>query len=201
MADIPPFHLRDRQALGTVTLDGVCFAEGRGDEAYTHASLITPPVGTFQELDTRLRPPFCIAFTLQAEIANTSPFLYFYEDGVPLVPIGGITIDASGLSITIRGESATFTGSYLGSFQQLQLCGDGSSITLYEDCFNAVGTQDFAVAAEGAFTDTDSFSLFATIASNVTFFNVSLITLNYVFLRLHKLDFISSPRENYNNCT
>ncbi len=124
----------------------------------------TVPIDVFNNsYNTRLRPPFCIAFTLLTEVTNDRPFLFFVDGA--LDPIGNIEITTSAVSFTLGGQTATFPGSYTG-FQQLQLCVNGTDVTLWQDCVKQVGTQSFTLPAAGGVAGSDSLSMFGSIIGN-----------------------------------
>lgn len=195
--------LSGRNALGTIPINGICTTVDRTDLAYGQ---ITPgpnvtssaPADVFSVYNTRLRPPFCIAFTIMAEVTNDRPFMFFYQGG-GLNPIGNIAIDASGVSFTLNGQMVTFPGSFQGSFQQLQLCANGTHLSLWQDCGTLVGTQNFIVPAAGGVGDGDSFSLFLSIVENRTdVFEVSPLEMCLcTYVDLPSL----THRGSYNNCT
>ncbi len=160
--------LANRQLQGTVQVIGLCSAE-RGDPVYGQVlddPAHTVPIDVFDNgYDTRLRPPFCIAFSLTPADPNNRPFLFFVDGA--LNPIGNIEVTASAVSFTLGGQTATFPGSYTG-FQQLQLCANGTDVTLWQGCVNQVGTQPFTVPAAGGVAGSDSLSMFGSIIGNTT---------------------------------
>ena len=96
------------------------------------------------DIGNRLSGSFCVGLLVHTDSANVVPVVTFYSSSFEA--IGEITVTSNTISFSIGENSAVFTvGNTLG-FKRYQLCADGSTMTLYDDCLAVlyVGPQSFA---------------------------------------------------------
>ena len=118
---------------------------------------VTVPV---TDIGNRLSGSFCVGLLVDTNSANVVPVVTFYSSSFEA--IGEITVTSNTISFSIGESSAVFTvGSTLG-FKRYQLCADGSTMTLYDDCL-AVGPQSFA---SDGLTDGETIGLVRDLTDN-----------------------------------
>ena len=134
--------------VGTVTLQDAGLCPARDLQYITNpASVVGPTVG-FPTLPggTRLRTPFCIGLTMEVTTADTNPVLYFHQVAGE-APNGTLTVTGSGVTFNLFDATVNFPLTIPTGIAgvQLQICADGSTVTLYQDCSPVGGPSSFPV--------------------------------------------------------
>ena len=91
----------------------------------------------FPDLKNDLSGSYCFGFLVNTNSDNTEPLVHFFsQDPITLQYdiTGNCTITSDTIELTIRGSTVTFTGLETGGYKRYQLCTDGSTMTLYDEC-------------------------------------------------------------------
>ena len=141
------------------------------DEAYVLRSTSS---GIFVgSADNRLSSPYCIGILAEIDSGNVGPIMYFLDENSQ--EIGGITLTSSGISITVRSNTATFSLDASGE-RYFQICSDGTQLQLFDSCASSQSQpyMDFSLEA------TDLISLYSNTFNATSTF---LVIINYLFTR------------------
>ena len=92
-------------------------------------------------IGNRLSGSFCIGLLVNTEPANVMPVVTFYNES--FLADGEITVTSQIISFSHGDSSAAFTVANTRGFKRFQLCADGSTMNLYNDC-RFVELQPFA---------------------------------------------------------
>ena len=98
-----------------------------------------------RDLNTRLRPPFCIVATLELRSATSPPLMYFYDsvDGESVLA-GSLTILENSLTFVLFGQTVQFSlppgQTFLNDFAHYHVCANGTHLSLYFSAREADGT-------------------------------------------------------------
>ena len=102
----------------------------RSDSAYV-LSGNSPGVAVLAaDIGNRLSGSFCIGLLVNP--ANVMPVVTFYNSS--FMADGEITVTSNTVSFSIGESSVEFTVVNTIGFKRFQLCADGSTMTLYDDC-------------------------------------------------------------------
>ena len=113
------------------------------DEAYARSPSTLPGINvSLSRLQNDLTAPFCIGILAEISTGNAGPIMSFSDRASQ--NIGSITLTSTGLSITVRDTTATFSEDATGE-RYFQLCSDGNQLQLYKDC-SLVDTKTFGKA-------------------------------------------------------
>ena len=85
----------------------------------------------FSDVAIRLDGEYCIAFIARAVATNTAPLFSFYDAGDNL--LGGLTYGSGMITYDLNRDLYEFTVD-TQDWQRYQLCSDGSTLTLYQNC-------------------------------------------------------------------
>ena len=94
-----------------------------------HTPGVTVPVA---DIGNRLSGSFCIGLLVNTQPANVMPVVTFYDES--FMADGEITVTSKTISFSHGDSSAVFTVANTTGFKRFQLCADGSTMTLYNDC-------------------------------------------------------------------
>ena len=125
------------QELGSIALisevSGPCITREKGYQASRTQGINI----FFPDLKNDLSGSYCFGFLVNTNSDNTEPLVHFFsQDPITLQYdiTGNCTITSDTIELTIRGSTVTFTGLETGGYKRYQLCTDGSTMTLYDDC-------------------------------------------------------------------
>lgn len=122
--------IQPQAALGVDygTQSGLC---PQRDLAYTRTLALNRKEIPFSQLNNRLNESFCIGFSVNTTEDNGEPLLTFQNSRGSR--IGMVTLTSSRIRIDLAGLSSNFPTNSTGA-RRLQICSNGSSLQLYEDC-------------------------------------------------------------------
>ena len=84
------------------------------------------------DIGNRLSGSFCIGLLVNTEPANVMPVVTLYNES--FMADGEITVTSNAISFSHGDSSAVFTVASMIGFKRFQLCADGSTMALYDDC-------------------------------------------------------------------
>ena len=113
----------------------------RSDAAYVLSSSGPGVAVPAASIGNRLSGSFCIGLLVNTEPANVIPVVTFYNES--FLADGEITVTSQIISFSHGDSSAAFTVANTTGFKRFQLCADGSTMNLYNDC-RFVELQPFA---------------------------------------------------------
>ena len=99
--------------------------------AYQATDPLTRVIAPFQGVTIRLDGEYCIAFIARAVATNTDPLFSFYDAGDNL--LGGLTYGSGMITYDLNRDLYEFPVD-TQDWQRYQLCSNGSTLTLYQDC-------------------------------------------------------------------